>query len=449
MGKIDLVIVVPFVRFDRELVGTRLANQLEDVTHVEFALDKFILQIVQEFRIGSGIPCPDIVDWLDDSNSKQVSPKPVDVTPGKILVVRGSHPGSQFFPSRCVLGNFMLRRIRKGRSRNLTRTLMLHFARLDVLDELIKRFASFDGGFSNFAFARCGILFQLELGEVRRHFVVLILGPPFEGVVVTFVAVEPGRQKEMSRILHRLGRFAENLVVGSGRIFLVRTAGRENLAGKGVVGRIVFYLLLNPFPQHLGADRTEKLPVDLQKVGPLVRPMLDKVRTADQLVHKLITLHPGRTLVVKKRAHGFRCRRKTGQIQGNPAKKLQIGAKIRGKNLHAFPLARGKPVDLVVCRRFFPGKPRTVTHDSQRRGRITPLVASQNRSLASSQGRHKSAFVVLGNFPVATGHNRLAGNVATDSVRIGGDYPDLLSGTNLLNDRVLWKKLDRFDSRNA
>ena len=65
----------------------------------------------------------------------------------------------------------MLRRIRKGRRRNLTRTFVLHFARLDVLDELIKRFAAFDGGFSNFAFARCGIL-QLELRNT----------PPFRSI---------------------------------------------------------------------------------------------------------------------------------------------------------------------------------------------------------------------------------------------------------------------------
>ena len=157
---------------------------------------------------------------------------------------------------------------------------------------------------------------------------------------MTFVAVEPGRHKEMSRILHRLRRLAENLVVRSGGIFLVRTAGRQNLAGKGVVGRIVLYLLLNPFPQHLGADRTEKLPVDLQKVGPLVRPMLDKVRLPTNLSTSRRCTRAGRLSSRKERR--LRSRRKTGQIR-KPCEETQISAKIRGKNLHAFPLARGKP----------------------------------------------------------------------------------------------------------
>ena len=149
----------------------------------------------------------------------------------------------------------MLRRIWESRRRNLSRALVHHFARLDVLDELIKRFASFDGGFSNFVFARCRIFFQLELSEVRRHFVVLILSPPFKRMIVTFVAVKPCRQKEMGGILHGLLRFAKNLIVGSGGIILVGTACRQNLASEGVVGRVVLDLFLNPFPEHFGSDR--------------------------------------------------------------------------------------------------------------------------------------------------------------------------------------------------
>ena len=88
MGEVDLVVVIPFVRFHRKLVSAGFANQLEHMSNVEFALDELLLQIVQKLWIGSRIPCPDIIDWLNDPNPEQIPPKSVDVAFCEVPVIR-------------------------------------------------------------------------------------------------------------------------------------------------------------------------------------------------------------------------------------------------------------------------------------------------------------------------------------------------------------------------
>ena len=75
----------------------------------------------------------------------------------------------------------------------------------------------------------------MEAGEVGGSFIVLVLRPSLEGMVVALVAVETGRQEEMGRVLHGSLRSPQDLVVGGGRIRLVRTARGQDLSDEIVV----------------------------------------------------------------------------------------------------------------------------------------------------------------------------------------------------------------------
>ncbi len=67
--------------------------------------------------------------------------------------------------------------------------------------------AAFDGRAADFLVAAGpGSFLQSDLGEERRHLVVLVLRPAFEGMIVALVAVEADGQEQMRGVLHRLLR---------------------------------------------------------------------------------------------------------------------------------------------------------------------------------------------------------------------------------------------------
>ena len=87
MGKIDLVVLVPLVGAHGKLVGAGLADQLDDVSNIEAALNEFLLKVCEQFGIGRRVAGSNVVDGIDDTNAEEVAPKAVDVALGEISVV--------------------------------------------------------------------------------------------------------------------------------------------------------------------------------------------------------------------------------------------------------------------------------------------------------------------------------------------------------------------------
>ena len=194
-----------------------------------------------------------------------------------------------------------------------------------VADDLVERLRTFDARALDLAVAGGRVGLQLHAGEVSGRLVVLVLGPTLERMVVALVAIEPHGQEQVRGGLHRVGRLAKDLEVRGGRILAVRSGGGEDLLDELVVGRVGRQLAANPLPQGGGPFRPQVLAIDLQQVGPLVRPVLDEVVAADQPVDHLVALVRGVAPIVEKRPHLGGRRRQAGQIQIDAAEELGIG----------------------------------------------------------------------------------------------------------------------------
>src|SRR5262245_25394200 len=75
VGIILFVVLVPFVWTNRQLIGSGLADQLNQMTRVESAIDEFPRQVLEQRRIPWWIAGTDIVQRLDDSNAGKVPPE--------------------------------------------------------------------------------------------------------------------------------------------------------------------------------------------------------------------------------------------------------------------------------------------------------------------------------------------------------------------------------------
>ena len=140
---------------------------------------------------------------------------------------------------------------------------MHDFPALLVGDDLVERFTPLDCGATDLLVSSGWICFQVHTSEERSKFVILILGPALKWMVVALVAVESGGEKQLCRVFHRLRRSTQDLEVGSRWIFLVGTAGCQDLMNKFIVWRILLDLIMYPLPEGSGSIFTQELAIDL------------------------------------------------------------------------------------------------------------------------------------------------------------------------------------------
>ena len=290
---VRLVVLVPLVRLDRELVRPRLADQRDHVADVEAALEELLGQVVEQLGVGGRVPRADVVDRLHDPDAEQVAPEPVDVAPGEVRVVPRGDPGRQLLAAGGLLVGLVVARERELGRRHLPGPLVLDLAARDVGDDLVERLPLFDGRGAKLLALACGIGLEPDLGEEGRGLVILVLRPALEGMVVALVAVEPDRHEQVRRVLHRLGGIAEDLEVRRRRVLAVRAAGRQDRAGELVVGRVPGHLIADPLAIGDGSFDAQELAVHVEQVGPLVGPVLDVLLAADQAVDQLLALGAG------------------------------------------------------------------------------------------------------------------------------------------------------------
>ena len=100
---------------------------------------------------------------------------------------------------------------RDPRQRRTATAGVLHRAATDVLTRRI-----------------LAVTLQADLGEVGGGFVILILRPALERVIVAFVAVEAGGEEQVRGVLHDHVRLTQNLKIRSRRVILVRARGGQD-----------------------------------------------------------------------------------------------------------------------------------------------------------------------------------------------------------------------------
>ena len=324
---------------------------------------------------------------------------------------------------------------------------MLHLALRGVGHQLVERLGPFDGRAADGLVAGSRILLQVNAREERGHLVILVLRPALERMVVAFVAVEPGGEEEVRRVLHRLRRRPQHLVVACGRVVLVGSGGGQNLPHELVVGRVGVDLLADPFTEELRALGPEEFPVHLEQVGPLVRPMLHKRGRSNELVDEFFPLGLRVAFVRDERADFVGGGRKAGEVEEDPADEVRVRTKPAGQDLHPFPFGRDELVHPVEGDLVLPLETRTVAHDGDSRRGIRAFVAGEHRSLTAAQGGDDARRIGGNHVDIAALDEGLGRDIARAAVGVGRDDAHLLAAADHLHDGITREQLDAGDTR--
>ena len=96
---IDLVILVPFIGYDGELVGARFADVTDDLLRVKAAGNEFLGKFLEQFRVGRWVARADVIQRLNNAGADQVTPHAVDEALGEVAVVACGNPVGEMFAS--------------------------------------------------------------------------------------------------------------------------------------------------------------------------------------------------------------------------------------------------------------------------------------------------------------------------------------------------------------
>ena len=194
---------------------------------------------------------------------------------------------------------------------------MFDFSVFLIEDFFPKGFCTFDGRTADGVVSGSFVFLQADLGKVSCRFVVLVLGPTFEGVVVAFVAVEPNGQEQMGGVLDGFFGRAQDLVIGCGGVFAIRARGSEDLVSELVVGFVGRKAVADPIFEFGCTFFTEELRVDLEQIGPFVGPVIDEPIAADEFIDNTIAFDSAFGRIGQKRPDRFGGRRNACEVQGH------------------------------------------------------------------------------------------------------------------------------------
>src|ERR1051325_5429872 len=119
--------------------------------------------------------------------------------------------------------------------------------------------------------------FDRHFREISGEFVILVLRPPFEWVVVAFIAIETHAEEGLANVFSNFAGLAQNAVVIDRRIFVGVAFGEQDFADEFVVGLVFADRLADPI--FILPDRflAERFAAALQEVGPFVGPIFGVV----------------------------------------------------------------------------------------------------------------------------------------------------------------------------
>ena len=141
---------------------------------------------------------------------------------------------------------------------------------------------------------------------------------------------------------------AQDLVIGCGGVFAIGARGSEDLVSELVVGFIGRKAVADPIFEFGCTLFAQELRVDLEQVGPFVRPVIDEPIAADELIDDPIAFDSTFGRIGQKRSDRFGGRWNARKVQGHSPEEVRIVAQTRGLDLESIPLGSHESIDNVL-----------------------------------------------------------------------------------------------------
>ena len=97
VGEVEVVVLVPFVALQAQLVGAALGDDFHEVANVEAALHELIGEILKELGVTGRVACADVVEGFDDAGAGEVTPNAIGVAHGEVVVFGAGQPVGKGF----------------------------------------------------------------------------------------------------------------------------------------------------------------------------------------------------------------------------------------------------------------------------------------------------------------------------------------------------------------
>ena len=229
---------------------------------------------------------------------------------------------------------------------------------------------------------------------------------------MALVAVETHAKEQLRGVFHGCAGIAQDFEIAGLRIGHIGTATSEDFTHELVVRFAIGNRLVDVFAEGTGTRVAQKLPVDLQQVGPLVGHVLDIGRAAYKLVDNGIAFHACRACIGQERAHIFSLWQQACEVQMHPADEFRVVAKIGGLDLQVAQTGINQGVDFVMNRRVGPHEAGAIAHHDQACGCVVPFVANKHSRLTPAECRHNGLTIDRGYLGIAAFKKRFRSHVA-------------------------------------
>ena len=304
------------------LVGARGRDQAHEPAGIKTRRNKVRRQPVKQLRVRRRVAGPDVVNRINNPDTEEITPHPVNKAAGKIRVLLGGDPVGNQGAARPIFRARALMLVGEPGS-SLHAIGILHLSIFFVIDDLLGATGGGEACVGKILGSRS--VFPADLGKEGGELPVVFLGPPLKGMVMAFVAAEANTEKELGRVFHdRIGR-PQDLVIGGRRILDGRSLGVQQGRDKLVIGHVAGHRTAHPGLQRLRPLPSEPLLVDLQEVGPLVGPEINELGAADKAADKLVAFRLWSPAIEKIGADRLHIRNGAGEIKINPAHELGVG----------------------------------------------------------------------------------------------------------------------------
>ena len=248
--EIDVVVLVPLVFVDRELIRPREADVAHQVPHVEVALEEILLERLEQFRVARRITAADVVHRINDAAREEIAPRAIGHRLGEIRIVLRYEPIHKCHAPVPILRRLL--RFADGHFRSHVHPglRILHLAIVLPIDNLLAGHLHQVAGETADGFLAERTALDRHAREVSAKLVVLLLRPLLKRMIMALVAVEPNAEEGLAHVLGNLARVAQRPVVIHLRVPIRTALGQQHLANKFVVRLVLRDGVLNPIAEH-------------------------------------------------------------------------------------------------------------------------------------------------------------------------------------------------------
>src|SRR5437868_6221316 len=73
-SKIDFVVLIPFVLFERQLIRARCADGANQLLRIEAALEIILSERIEQWRVARRVAGANVIHWIDNPAAKEIAP---------------------------------------------------------------------------------------------------------------------------------------------------------------------------------------------------------------------------------------------------------------------------------------------------------------------------------------------------------------------------------------